>query len=257
MELVEQSLPGLMLTFCRMTAMVFSMLVLGRTIESKWPRLLIAAALSLAVFARAPRFVPAPRGLPDLALLAGREVLLGLAIGFSIQIVFATFRIAGDLVGREMGFGLSQVMDPTTGISSPVVGRFLETMIWLLLFAVDAHHRIFRIIVHSFEAVPVGSPWRLEVLKDGLIRLTTESVQLGVRLAGPVYAAILILTITLVVLARAVPQINMMEFAFAVRILVAMAVLTFVIGGLGPLLFTTFDSFLTGVENIVAGLPAR
>ncbi len=247
-------LPGILLTFCRVTAMVVSMLLLGATSEGRLPRLVLAGGLSTAVYASNPVAFPAPDSLPELIFLCGREVLLGLAIGFAVQILITTFRITGVLIGREMGFGLSQVMDPNTGVSTPVVGRFMETLVWLFLFSVNAHHRVFLILSNSFRDIPIGSEWNLEAMKQGLIRLTTDSLALGVRLAVPVYATMMLLTITLVVLARAVPQINMMEFAFAVRILVALVAMMIFLAGLGPLLYGAFDDLLDSVEAMARAM---
>lgn len=214
--------PGFTLTLARVTAMVTAMMFLGTTGDSRLPRVVLAFSLSVMLFLRQPTVVVVDFGLPALLLLAAREVVLGLLIGFSIQMLFVALRIAGEILGHEMGFSMSQVIDPTTGASTPVVGRFFETIAYLFMLEVDAHHEAFRILSELFDRIRVGASWRLEGIVEALWQLAGSMIEAAVLLAAPVYACLILLTIVMVVLARAVPQIHLMEFGYALRILVAL-----------------------------------
>ena len=71
---------------------------------------------------------------------------------------------------------MAQVMDPTTGLNSPVMGRFFETLCFLFFLNVNGHHKIFEIMSQSFEDIPAGEPpWNLMAMKDGA-RLPRDAV---------------------------------------------------------------------------------
>jgi len=251
MDLVLLYIPGFMLTFLRLSAAIVSMLMLGTTMDSKWARLVIALGLSFIIFGRAPQVVEYHDSLPTLGFLAIREIGLGLAMGFSFQLVVMTLKLAGTLIGHEMGFSLSQVMDPNTGIPSPVIGRFFETLSFLLLLSVDGHHKIFKILANSFDRIPVGMPWSIDALKDGLILLTVQSFHTSIRLASPIYATLIIITTTLLVLSRAVPQVHLMDFAYALRIIFALVAMLWFMTVAGPYIFDMFGTFFDGIDKLV------
>ncbi len=220
-DLAIAFMPAYILTLARVSAMIVAMMFLGTSGDSRWARLVLALFLAGLLFLRAPQII-AIHNVSQLVVLTIREAILGLAIGFAFQTIFTILRLAGALLGHEMGFTMAQVVDPNTGISSPVVGRFFETMAMLFLLAVNGHHAVFRLLAESFETIPVGRPWSIEGVYRGLLRLTGDGMQIGVSLASPIYAALILLTVVLVVLARAVPQIHLMEFGYGIRILLAL-----------------------------------
>ncbi len=254
MQLIFLYMPAFVLILLRIASMISALLFLGSKGESRWPKLILTVALSAMIFARDPQVISLDGDASTFIISGMGEVILGLALGFSVQLAFAAFRISGSLIGNEMGFAMAQVMDPTTGLQSPVIGRLFETLAFLYFFAVNAHHRIFELLSNSFDLIPIGEPWDLRALKEGLLQLTGAMMSLGIRLAIPIYATTILTTITLIVLAKAVPQINLMEFAFAVRILVAIFALILFAAQLGPLFFQGFDQIFTGIENMTQAL---
>ncbi len=254
MQLVLLYMPAFLLILLRIASMIVALLFLGSKGESRWPKLILTVALSAMIFARDPQIISLNSNASEFIFSGMGEVILGLALGFSVQLAFAAFRISGTLIGNEMGFAMAQVMDPTTGLQSPVIGRLFESLAFLYFFAVNAHHRIFELLSHSFDVIPIGKPWNLGALKEGLLQLTSTMMGLGIRLAIPIYATTILTTITLIVLAKAIPQINLMEFAFAVRILVAIFALILFASQLGPLFFQGFDQIFTGIENMTQAM---
>lgn len=244
-------MPGLALTLVRMTSMISSMIFLGQTGETRMVRLTLAVGLSVIIFLRDPVIIDADSNLLSFGVTVAQEVVLGVAMGFSLQTVFTVLRVAGSILGQEMGFNLSQVMDPISGMSSPVMGRFFESLCYLFLLSVNGHHRILLILSETFYRIPVGGNFDVIALGNGLTKLTANALKLGFSLAFPVYGALLLVSTTLMVMARAVPQVHLMEFAFALRILVALIVMTWFMGSAAPFIFHIFDSIFTSTHEIL------
>ncbi|MCA8968267.1 MAG: flagellar biosynthetic protein FliR [Planctomycetes bacterium] len=251
MNWIFELAPGFTLTLARTTAMVSAMMFLGTTGDSKMPRIVLAFTLSALLFARRPEFVSLDGGISTLALLVAREVVLGLLFGFTIQLLFVALRITGELLGHEMGFSMAQVVDPTTGTSSPVVARFFETIAFLFLLEVNAHHEAFRILSELFDRIRIGTSWNLEAVVSSCWNLAGSTMQTAVLLATPVYACLILLTIVLVVLSRAVPQIHLMEFGYAIRILVAMFTTWLFFDMAAPHVYRLFESVFSSAHHMI------
>mgnify|MGYP002713125874 CR=1 FL=1 len=254
MDLLLAFMPGFVLTFVRMTTMVSTMMVFGTTWESRWARLVLALGLSFVVFLRAPHDPVGDQGLIAFGLLGAREVVLGAVMGFSIQTIFMTLRVAGSVLGQEMGFSMSQVMDPTTGASSPVMGRFFETISYLFLLSVDGHHRIFEILAKTYDFIPVGSPFELSAMVQGLIILTGDGLRMAFSLAFPIWGILMIVNGTLLVMSRIVPQVNLMEFSFALRILISISLLSVFMTSSAPFIYNIFDMVFENTMSMLRSM---
>lgn len=250
-------MPAYVLTLIRVTAMITAMMFLGTTGDSRWPRLVLAITLSLVIFLRRPELLPIDGGLVGLGIAAMREAALGLLFGFAIQLIFVAFRITGSLLGHEMGFTMSQVVDPTTGQSSPVVGRFFETLSFLFVLSIDAHHEVFHILSDLFRSIPVGREWRLRELVRALWQMAGDGIELAIAIATPIYACLILLTVVMVVLARAVPQIHLMEFGYAIRIMVALTGTWLFLGHAAPYIYRLVEHMLASSRGLLEIASAR
>ncbi|MEZ5989360.1 MAG: flagellar biosynthetic protein FliR [Planctomycetota bacterium] len=254
LELWSAFLPGFFLTFVRMATMVMTMFAVGATFESRWARLLLALGLTLIVYLRAPTTTGADLDLLPFALVVVREVVLGLAMGFALQLVFTTMRIAGSILGQEMGFAMSTILDPATGVSSGVMARLFEALCFLFLFAVDGHHRMIEILALTYDHVPVGAPYSIDALAEGLVLLSGKSLNLAFSLAFPIWGVLMIVNGTLLVMSRIVPQVNLMEFSFGLRILVAVVLLAAFTTSSADFVLGVFDTVFEGTYTMLGGL---
>ena len=172
----------------------------------------IRAALAIAVtFVLAPVLpAPAQSFVPNLmtGLLLAQELLLGVAIGFCLQMIFDALIIAGQTISMGMGLGFAMMVDPQRGVSVPVVGQFFVILGMLIFLALGGHLATLRLIADSFAAVPLGSPLPM----DGVWVLVTHASAMfagALRIALPAVTAILVVNVAFGVMSRAAPQLNL------------------------------------------------
>lgn len=161
----------------------------------------------------------------EFACLALREVLIGLALSFSLHAVMLALRVAGELIGHEMGFNMAAIVDPASGVRTPIITQIYETFFILGFLMVDGHHLLLRGLAQSFERAPVGSlnvgeslPWLAE-------RLFSQMFTAGLTFAAPVLVLLMAASLLLAFLARAVPQLNVNEAGYAARIAIGLVAL--------------------------------
>jgi flagellar biosynthetic protein FliR len=217
------AIPLFLLYFLRIGALFTAVPVFGMSFAPLRVRVALGFLLALLLFlAREgtfPRAVPTDARLLPLAL---REAALGALTGLLFHLVFSAARVAGTFIGQEMGFGMASQVDPITGESVTLTAQVLEILTVLIFFAAGGHHAVLRILDAGLQAYPPGELHFPQALPAALLRLPMEALEFGFRVAGPVLLPLFLVTLSISLLARAVPQMNIMDMAFSLRIGVAL-----------------------------------
>jgi flagellar biosynthetic protein FliR len=197
--------------------------------------------LTLAVFPLAAPLVPplAGDGL-SVALGVLREVLLGAAVGLLVRSAFAGIMLAGQLAGYQMGLAIANVLDPQTSAQVPLVAQLFNLMAMLLFLTLDAHHLFIRGLVESFRLVPPLGAVLDGSLFDHLVRLSGGLFVVALQVGAPVVVALLLVSVALGLVARAVPQMNVFIVAMPLQILVGLAFIGLGLPELGAFLRILF-----------------
>ncbi len=245
----------------RWPEVVVFLLVLGRTgglmisapfwsgaILPPLVRVLAAVALSLAVY-------PLVRSLPSteptffsLLWSLGREILLGLGLGWLAQMFFAGVRLAGQELEIKMGLGLAQLLDPQEGGQTTVLSTLLNLSAALVFFAINGHHLLIQALASSYTVFPLtaGSGSAL-VGGSGLARVVIGGAghifTIALRVSAPAVVGLLLVDLILGLMNRAVPQMNVfivaqpVQFVFGLLLLLwsLPAVMGFFVGELSGL----------------------
>jgi flagellar biosynthetic protein FliR len=163
-----------------------------------------------------------PATTTGLVLAAGRELLLGLSIGFLCRVLLAAPALAGDLVAEQLGLKMAEDVDPTTRIPTTAPSRLYETALFLVFLASNGHHDVLRALHQSFESFPVG---RLDLPNSlgTFVAAVSQCLRYAVTIAAPLFAVLLCGSLSLALLSRAVPELQVMTFGYPLRLLAALA----------------------------------
>lgn len=184
----------------------------------------------------------------EYGLFCLREVLMGVFLAFIAHLVVLAVRVCGELIGHEMAFTMAAVVDPATGLRTPLITRFYEVLFFLGLLAVDGHHWLLRALGESFGRAPVGA---LDVAAGGpemLQTFLTQMFQAGVVFAAPVMVLLVLVSLLIGLLARVVPQLNVLEVGFTLRIAVALLAMLLFAPLVAPAMDGLFGSLMTGLD---------
>lgn len=151
-------------------------------------------------------------------LLVTEQILVGVAIGFSLSIVFAAVEMAGDMIGLQMGLSFATFVDPQNSNQSPLVGSFLAMVAMLLFLAIDGHLLLLAALADSFDVVPVGGGSLSKFRWEHLALLGTQLFTLGLQISMPVLSTMLLVNLSLGVMARAAPQLNLFSVGFPLTV---------------------------------------
>ena len=168
---------------------------------------------------------PVPTELITVALLVLKEMMIGLTIAFITQIVFAAIEFSGQIIGLQMGFSISSVIDPAMGNQSQIMSVFQTLLATLFFLSLNIHHFFIRAIIDSFTIIPLGG-WHLnkEIIRF-LVSGTADLFVLGIRIAAPVMVTLLLTSVVLGIMARAFPQMNIFMVSMPLNIGIGFMVL--------------------------------
>lgn len=161
---------------------------------------------------------PVPADAFGLGLLVVQEMMIGLTLAFITQLIFAAVELSGQIIGLQMGFSISSVIDPNMGNQMQIMSVMQSLLATLFFLSLNIHHSFIRAIVDSFSVIPLGG-WKMsEALLQFLVKSTSEIFVLGIRLAAPVMVTLLLTTVVLGIMARAFPQMNVFMVSFPLSI---------------------------------------
>ena len=159
-------------------------------------------------------------------LFLAYESIYGLAIGLMVLILFSVIKISGQIIEMQMGLTMGSVLDPTSGEENQPFGILMETLFILIFLAMDGHHLFLMVISRSFEAFPAGTIPTLATLVDGIVQSFTVMFITALRLAAPLLAMFMMLLVALAVLARVVPEMDILFISMALRVTVGLLMAT-------------------------------
>jgi flagellar biosynthetic protein FliR len=209
----------------------------------------VRAALALLVAAAVTPVVAASGGvsIPTGAALLGAlilECLVGLAIGFAAHAYLAAAEFAGSLAGYQGGLDLSRVLDPITGVQISLVSNAKRLVAVMVFLALDGHHLVLRAVAGSYQVLPPGAVHLSAAFAEQAIGLTARLLAFGLQIAAPVLATTLITDLVLLLVGRAVPQIQILLVGYPLKLAA---------GLVGVALALTF--FLATARPYIEGIP--
>lgn len=190
-------------------------------------RAALAAGFTLALFARWPVVEPSS----DAVTIAGwvlAEAAVGIAIGVPVAIVLEMFQLAAQILGLQAGYAYASTIDPNTDADSGVLLVFAQLMGSMLFFALGLDRQILRLFAETLSKIPPGGYRPGPGQAESVIRLGADLFSVGIRMALPVVALLVLVDVALALLGRLNAQLQLVTLAFPAKMLIALAVLSIV-----------------------------
>lgn len=186
----------------------------------------LVAFLILGVY---PYPFESPSNLWSFSFMMLTEVLIGLVIGFTAQMVFVAIQMAGQVIDMQMGFAIVNVVDPIYGNQIPLMGNFKYMLALLLFLIVNGHHFLFTALLKSFELVPLYSLTYRPELTGFLVSLFGGMLVTAVKISLPVSGVLFVTDVCMGILARTVPQMNIFIVGLPLKIFLGLGLIMLVL----------------------------
>lgn len=242
--LTEQQFIGFMLAFIRISALISIAPLFGtRTVPIR-VKVFLTFFLTIVILP----WIKTQQDLSSLTLpallpLAAKEILVGLFLGFSAKLIFESFQFAGRVISHQMGLGVAELIDPESGAQVSPIGNLFGLVALVLFLNFNGHHLIISALYKSFEIAPLTiHQWINSAARVKLVTMFNEIFIIGVKLASPAMVTIFLIEVSMAIMARIVPQMNIFFIGLPVRLAAGLFV---VIASL-PIFYVFFEVILAG-----------
>jgi len=203
----------------------------------------LALAASIILFPMVDlKVFPVSNNLGSLAIGGIGEILIGITIGMTVNLIFIGLQIAGQISGYQMGLAIAEVMDPAGSEQVPLLAQFFQLFAFLIFLTINAHHWFLMALTDSFQLVP---PFGFKVsgsLIEQLIQVAGNMFVIAIKVGAPVIAALLLTSIAFGLIARTVPQMNVLFVAMPLKIIIGLLFIGFSLPYLSSFLKAVFTN---------------
>lgn len=192
-----------------------------------------------------------PDTLMGMIPLITKEFMVGIIIGFAAGLIFQAIQLAGRLIGRQMGIAMANVLDPDSQQQVPVVGQYLTSFATILFLLIDGHHWLIKSFVGTYDVVPLSGFKMTPLFYEKIISMTGNVFVMGIKISAPIYVGMLLLTVILGVMARAVQSMNIFAVGFPIKLLSGMLLLLLFVEVYAAIFIRALTQFQMDVDTLI------
>ncbi len=250
---IEPQIWALVFVMIRVGAALIAAPVFGNVSVPLPVRVSLSGAIGILVLG-SNEVVPPPQVFALATFLAiAAEALVGLALGFILQIAFAAPLIAGEVIGGSMGLGFANMIDPNSGRSTPAIGQFLSILMTLLFLSLDGHLVLVDMILKSYIALPPGAAWMGAAQLSDIAFFGGYAFLAGLLLALPVGFLLLCLNLIVGMLSRSAPALNLFSIGLPASLAVGVVAMAIAFPAMGEYMLVIVREGLAATESLVLG----
>lgn len=225
--------------FFRIGAFLMAAPIFGTQLVNARVRIILAVLITLVLVPNLPQMPVVDSLSASAMVLVIQQLLIGIAMGFIMQVFLQIFVVAGQLIAMQMSLGFSSMVDPTNGVTVTVMSQFHLMMMTLVFVSVNGHLAMIEILAESFYSLPVGGAFISNNSLWALAGSASWMFSSALLLSLPAVASMLIINFSLGIVTRAAPQLNIFSIGFPAMLVLGLCVVLMTMNGYLPL----FDRF--------------
>ncbi len=249
-DVTVQSISAYILIFCRVGGMIFFNPLLAR--RNMPTQFKIALVLGTTLLMTPMLYDQLPTVMNDFSFIymMFMELAVGFACGFVFQIFYYLLFTAGDIIDMGFGLAMAKAFDPATNVQASFSASFFEFIFVLYIFATNCHLILIKLIHSSYSVVSMGAVDFGANVGQFITTLFSSAFMLIIQLALPYIAATFVLEISMGLLMKLVPQINVFVLHFQFKILVGLLLLFLFAGPTTNFMMNYIDNLFKSLNNI-------
>lgn len=220
-SIAATQLVGYVLVLCRVGGLfVFAPIFSGRMIPAQ-AKVIVAGAISFALEPMVVSGVTIPTGVEVVPLIL-KELLVGLAFALALGVVSAGIQAAASIMDTMVGFSFAQLVDPLTQAQTAVIGQLYSMFTVIVFLLIGGDHLMIEGLAASYRLIPLGVVPSATQLGAIAAQDLTQMFLISIEVAAPVIVALALVDITLALVARSVPQMNVFIVGIPAKIMVGL-----------------------------------
>ncbi|MCG6656256.1 flagellar biosynthetic protein FliR [Halomonas campisalis] len=247
-------LVALLWPFVRITAFLVASPLWGHSSVPNQAKIGLAFLVTVVI---APVLPPMPE-IPIVSWagfgLVVEQMLIGIAIGLVMHVVFAVVQAAGEFIGLQMGLAFATFFDAGSGTNTAILSRIFFMITLLMFLALGGHLMVLEALVTSFYGLPIGIGAFDPAAFEMLVRYGGTIFVSGMSLALPLVGSLLIINLALGILNRSAPQLTVFNIGFPTSLTVGIFLLGVLMTDMGRFLQRLFSNGLSFMHQLIEAL---
>ena len=240
-----------LLIFARVGSGIMLMPGVGESYVSPRIRLLLALAVALVMTpALMDSMPPVPTNPFALLVLIGKEMIIGLFMGFLARLLLAAMHIAGMIISSQSSLSAAALFDITQASQGSAIGNFMSLSAVVLLFAADLHHPLFAALFQSYQIFIPGGPLPLGEFSTHLSRMTGDVFVMGLQLSAPILVVSVLLYLGAGVLSRLMPNMQVFFILTPPQVLISLVIFMVCFSGMMLWYLDFFQQQVMGLAGV-------
>lgn len=251
-------------TFLMMMARVIGLMSTAPVFSSEGislaTRIFFSFLVTLILFPiSSPFMMPVPKSMGEYYLMTILELFLGLMLGYMMSLIFATFQMAGEYFSVQIGFSYTEVLDPVSQSSLPIISTLKNLMGIMVFFVTGAHRVVIETLALSYQKVSLVN--MTAEIQNGVIRTFEKLIGtmfvVAFQISLPVLGVLLLVTIAEALMGKAAPQMNVLQLSFPAKILIGLIVLILIIPFIEAQMVRTFEISFDTIQQMLREWPKK
>jgi flagellar biosynthesis protein FliR len=224
----------------RVSIIIFFLPLFGaRGIPNLW-KVGLSMILAIVLFPIVPHISKYPETAPQIIIALTSEAIMGLILALAVRMYFTAVQMAGHFMSFQMGFSMARAMDPQSEIQDTVMTEFMYIFSVLIFFSIDGHHILIRALASSLKSIPPNGIVFNGSIAGILVKLGGDIFVIGLKIAAPIILALFLSNLCLGIVARTVPQVNILMIGFPVNLVIGFIFLIMILMNIYPFLTEMF-----------------
>jgi len=255
MEMLIEKYPAFLLVLTRITSfMVTIPLFSYRTIPN---RLKIGLSFFLSLIITMTLNVPTIELSSLFIMLLMKEVLIGLLIGIVAFMIISAVQLAGSFIDFQMGFAIANVIDPQTGVQSPIIGQLFNILALLFMLSTNAHHLLINGIINSYQYIPIDQlsvQFSSGQVVETVIIAFQNMFLIALQMALPIVGSLFLVDVALGIVARTVPQLNVFVVGLPLKIGISFLMILLLLSALFLTIHELIEYMIDVIQKLIFSL---
>ncbi len=186
-----------------------------------------------------------------IIIIAIKELLLGLLVGWLVKLVFSSFEMAGQIVGQQGGFAIANIFDPVLASQINVMSKFLNILVFLVFLSIDGHLIVLKVVFDSFKAIPLDFNVKILMQFEFAMSVFVNIFTIAIKISAPIIVAVIVVYAALGIMAKIAPQMNLFMMSFPITLIATLFIFNYSLEG-GVKVF--LESLNYYIENLFINL---
>jgi len=235
----------------RVSIMIFMLPLFGaRGVPSLW-KIGLSMILAIVLMPTVPQGVKYPETAVEIIISLISEAMMGLILALTVRMFFTAIQMAGHFMSFQMGFSMARAMDPQAEVQDSVLTELMYILAILMFFTLNGHHIFLRALASSFQTVPPNGIGFDSSIAGILVRISSDMFLIGLKLAAPMVIALFLSNLCLGIVARTVPQVNILMVGFPVNICLGFVFLIMTFANMSPFLTELFKNMGEALMGLI------